>query len=134
ALLQPDGFPGEIMLVPGSLDNVTWIDVPDDLTSPYSIHFSPDGEHLAVLDLPRIHTPGSATVAILRTSDGAEVTRTDTFDYTDYPNPIWVNDGSALVYPQSGALMMLDAEEASTPQPLLESSERLFGLSATHDS
>src|SRR5690606_10458478 len=33
ALLQPDGFPGEIMLVPGSLDNVTWIDVPDDLTS-----------------------------------------------------------------------------------------------------
>ncbi len=133
ALLQPDGFPGEIMLVSGSMDNITWIDVPTDLSSPYSIYVSPDGTHVAVMDVPRPESQGRATIVILDASDGAEVARSDTFDYAEIPDIIWVNDGSALVYPQSGALMMLSATEGSAPQPLLESEDRLFSLNATYD-
>ncbi len=133
ALLQADGFPGEIMLISGSLDNVSWIDVPDDLTSPYSVHISPDGEHIAVVDMPRPQSPGKATIAILRTSDGAEVTRTDEFNHSQMPDIFWVNDGNALVYAQSGSVMTLQAEEGSAPQALLESDERLFDLRATND-
>lgn len=133
ALVQPEGFPGEIMLVSGSLDDVSWIDVPEDLTSLYSIHVSPHGEQVAVMDVPRPDSQGEATIVVLKASDGTEVARTDTFEYTGSPNVLWVNDGEALVYQRLGALMLLEATEGSSPQPLLESDDRLFDLKATHD-
>lgn len=133
-LSQPEGFPGEILLISGSLNNVSWIDIPDDIVAPISLEISPDGRHVAALGLSDPETPERATISVLRTSDGAEVARTDTFDYDELPNTFWVNDGEALVYPQSGAVMMLEAEEGSAPQLLLESGDRLFALSATYDA
>lgn len=133
ALVQPQGFPGEIMLVSDTLDNVTWIDVPEDLTSPDSVHVSPDGKHITVVNRPGSESPGETTIVILDASDGTEVTRTNTLGLADSPGLLWVNDGEALVYVQPDALMMLEAAESSTAQTLLESNERLFDLKATHD-
>lgn len=133
ALAQPEDFPGEILLVSGSLDTVSWIDIPDDMPTPTAIQISPDGEHVAVVGKDEAQTPGRATISILRTSDNTELTRTESFIHTVPPNIIWVNDGDALTYPASGTLMKLDAKQGSTPEPLLESDERLFALSATHD-
>jgi hypothetical protein len=132
-LLQPEGFPGELLLVSGSLDNVSWIDIPDDMTAPGSAIISPDGEHVAVLGKKRPEISDPSFISIIRASDGAEVTRTELFMLNALPNMIWINDGGTLVYAESGALMMLDTDTGSTQELLLESSGRLFALSKTYD-
>lgn len=132
ALTQPEGFPGEILLVSGSLDNASWIDIPDDIMESTALVISPDGEHVAVLGKDRPETSERSVISILRTSDGTEVARTEPFVYNGMPHIIWVNDSSAVIYHESGALMLLDTRQGSTPESMLESSGRLFTLRKTY--
>jgi hypothetical protein len=83
---------------------------------------SPDGQYVALVG-KRGGDPmqGPTTYIIASTSDGTEVTRSESFD-TPNPELRWVQDGSAIVFTQGADLNLLPVD-GSGPQTIYSDPE-----------
>lgn len=129
------GLPGDILILGTSIDDAHWISLPDDLANLREMWISPDGSALAVASFE----PGSEdfmsplTYAVLDTSDGSELARSQPIEMMDNPRAVWIQDGSSIAFAAGTTVQTLEAAADAQPETVLEGDQQFFSVRTTTD-
>jgi hypothetical protein len=133
-------WPGDALVLEGSLDTSHWIDFPADSPPVQDATFSPDGSHLALkAGVVEDHIQDDATLSIVKSADGSVISASETFENhgsSSGAEAVWVEEGRALLYMQGADLQRMPVDGGaittmySDPEPAIA---RLWDIRMTSD-
>lgn len=96
-VMRQSGLPGDVAVIPASLDSVQWVSVPEGLPAIGNILLSPDGSQMVFISADNGRDSSTMTASAVEIASGDELVRTDTIVSTRPNNFQWVNNGASFV-------------------------------------
>lgn len=118
------GADGDILVVQEDLATSHWISLPADFPPVTNFTISPDGSLLTILSRPIMGN--TATIGLIDTATGAELTRTASYEAVpgDFTMQ-WIEGEQEIVYAVGGTLYRLQGTANASPEVLYEAEHKV---------